>query len=716
MPTSAFMLATCWPKMSPRAPSAAAPRLAAGRPSDQEQRKQLDRVEFSWSGLARRRVILPRSTAASNPPPRPPPSLHWHVSAAYGRGSQFVPRRAPGSLPKAPKLQPRGGAPRAEPRGDDDAALSSYLMDTLGFSPDQARRRRPAPPRPAPPRPGRRGGGRRRRSRPRTPQDLPKVLAQCPHILSVGIEPLREKIQYFHSLGVLGRNFRRMCALFPAVLTLDLEGTLRPNVALLRDWGADPVKVLMTTRAVGLRRENLLAKVEVFRALAARREDVRVALKVYPRILMRSRDGLLATVEKLRGIGYTDKALASVLRHYPAMYNLSPEFIEERMRFFRARGFSPPQLAAAMARSPGLLTVPADKVRAVYAYFGHGPGHDEGEGAAGVPEAHAAEGPGPLAPGGDAGDGYEDGDDEDRPGYEEEEEEGEEEGLGLGGFGEGLFGEEGAAGLGMSRADITKMLTRAPSILDMALETSVAFKIELLRNLGLDARGVASVLRAAPTVLHLSLEESWLPRIRFLESLGIERKDVARMIRAKPGILYASMEGKVEPLVEFLKERGADDRGVARILAGCPTAVSLALDSNLRPKVEYLASRGYGIDAIEGFPSVLHRSLETRVRPRLELARLHPRLAGRPLGSLLPQADAAFAAKAGLPPARLREFAAALARGELDEAAWRAELQAAAAPPAADPEAAEAEAAGGKLKAPGGRIRRRPSGSGSTGA
>jgi mTERF domain-containing protein len=202
---------------------------------------------------------------------------------------------------------------------------------------------------------------------------------------------------------------------------------------------------------------------------------------------------------------------------------------------------------------------------------------------------------------------------------------------------------------GIPRPQLGKLIAAAPSILSCSIENNLRPKLRFLESeLSLSNSKVGHMLQKFPQLLSLSLQNNIQPTIRFLsEDLGLSPADIARMVSQHPQLLGLSVAGNLRPKVRFfVADVGLALPDLARAVAAFPALLTLSESANLRPKLAFLTGpAGFALAEVARAPRLLAYGLESRIRPRCELAR-RAGLAMR-LASLLSPSDATFAARYG---------------------------------------------------------------------
>lgn len=180
--------------------------------------------------------------------------------------------------------------------------------------------------------------------------------------------------------------------------------------------------------------------------------------------------------------------------------------------------------------------------------------------------------------------------------------------------------------LGMSRADVARLLLRFPEAGHCSVDNNLEPTVTWLReNLGTDYRGVAKMLRHAPQILGTSVEKKLEPRLRWLENrLQIPAERAAKIARNFPSLLVYSADNKFEPTLAWLQQRlGIEDESVVlAMVTTCPNILYRNTETGIEPKLEWLQYR-LGLNPVEvcrivrAHPPILSRSIEKSLEPKL---------------------------------------------------------------------------------------------------
>jgi tmRNA-binding protein len=137
-----------------------------------------------------------------------------------------------------------------------------------------------------------------------------------------------------------------------------------------------------------------------------------------------------------------------------------------------------------------------------------------------------------------------------------------------------------------------------------------------------------------PQVLGLNIEENLEPKLAYLQKrLVLNENELSKLVQSLPPALGLNIEENLEPKLEYLRKRLLlNEKELRRLVQKLPQVFSSSIEINLEPTIEFFEDL-IGVSDAKGFlmkdPSVIGRSLEKRLKPRLA----EVREAGIPLDS-----------------------------------------------------------------------------------
>ncbi|EWM25011.1 Mitochodrial transcription termination factor [Nannochloropsis gaditana] len=241
--------------------------------------------------------------------------------------------------------------------------------------------------------------------------------------------------------------------------------------------------------------------------------------------------------------------------------------------------------------------------------------------------------------------------------------------------------------------DVGSLLVRAPALFFQSIEDGLKPKARFLRrDLGLDPPDMASLLRRMPRALNYNVVRRGRPFLQYLtgQPLNLSKEEVARMVLRSPSLLstdvgsprflhlmdalqgatglppgpaFASLLQRFPMVLSFtaarlqasldvlVRDLGCDAGDVALVLQKHPQLVgyrpeAVRLKLSLLRDVYGLEDLGAAKPAVLKAPALVSYSLDTRLRPRLEMAAA----AGVPLEravTWLPLTEAKFEERVG---------------------------------------------------------------------
>ena len=169
---------------------------------------------------------------------------------------------------------------------------------------------------------------------------------------------------------------------------------------------------------------------------------------------------------------------------------------------------------------------------------------------------------------------------------------------------------------GVLASDIPKLVKKAPMVLTLKIDDTLRPRAEFLRKeLRLPPGSVGKLISRHPQVLTCA-EEGMARRISFLHEQGLSKDDAGRSVLAHPQILHYSIDSMKERL-EYFGSVGLTARDIAATIKRFPQIFSLSVESNLAPKWRYLVEHlGGGVATLCSYPGYFSLSLNGRIIPR----------------------------------------------------------------------------------------------------
>ena len=176
--------------------------------------------------------------------------------------------------------------------------------------------------------------------------------------------------------------------------------------------------------------------------------------------------------------------------------------------------------------------------------------------------------------------------------------------------------------LGLSEAQVTKVVAGFPHILGYSIEQNLKPTVQWLLELGLSKAQVTKVIAGFPQILGYSIEQNLKPTVQWLVDLGLSKAQVAKAVAGSPRILGYSIEQNLKPTVQWLLDLGLPLPQVAKVVAGFPAILGYSIEQNLKPKVQWLLDLGLRMPqvakVVAGFPAILGYSIEQNLKPTVQ--------------------------------------------------------------------------------------------------
>lgn len=163
-------------------------------------------------------------------------------------------------------------------------------------------------------------------------------------------------------------------------------------------------------------------------------------------------------------------------------------------------------------------------------------------------------------------------------------------------------------GLGFTHAEIMKMVSKNPLLLQTGVESSLKPRLAFVEGLGISHQAALVIYKRHPELLGVD-PSALLERIEFLEQeCGVTRAEVAKMFVAQPTLFILRTAERLEPAVTFLKEElGCDGQLFHRLitLSGLLTRTPETILARVKVLEDFGIGREGLKDMLRRFPRVL---------------------------------------------------------------------------------------------------------------
>ena len=150
--------------------------------------------------------------------------------------------------------------------------------------------------------------------------------------------------------------------------------------------------------------------------------------------------------------------------------------------------------------------------------------------------------------------------------------------------------------LGASRGHAEKAESKLlPNVRDELIESQMQCMCEVMQaRLGLSEAELRKVVLRLPQVLGYSIEGNILPSLTALQArLGLSEAELRTVVLRLPAVLGYSMDDNVLPTIDFLQgELGLTDKRLRERIVGYPAMLGCSIERRLRPRVELCHEMG----------------------------------------------------------------------------------------------------------------------------
>lgn len=167
--------------------------------------------------------------------------------------------------------------------------------------------------------------------------------------------------------------------------------------------------------------------------------------------------------------------------------------------------------------------------------------------------------------------------------------------------------------LGMDSKMWAKVISKYPGLV-LRSRGKIDAAVEFLFQMGVSKANIGKVLKRYPNIICYNVENCLQPTAEYFESLGI---DVAGLLVRSPSSFGMSIETKLKPVTEFFLERGFSLGDIRTMVSRYGDMYCLSLAQNLIPKWNFFLTLNYPRLELVRVPFYFGSSLEKRIKPRI---------------------------------------------------------------------------------------------------
>ncbi|KAG6633298.1 hypothetical protein I3843_12G038200 [Carya illinoinensis] len=142
--------------------------------------------------------------------------------------------------------------------------------------------------------------------------------------------------------------------------------------------------------------------------------------------------------------------------------------------------------------------------------------------------------------------------------------------------------------LGFSGANLAKMLTKYPTVLESDAYTAVDF----FRAHGFSDMQIKTLTMKCPPLYTYNANKIFKPKLEFFKSLGLSDLEITKLLSASPDILRRSLEKHLIPCVQELRRILGSDENVLQVINACWAVLRTDVVHKLQTNIATLISRG----------------------------------------------------------------------------------------------------------------------------
>ncbi|XP_040988858.1 uncharacterized protein LOC121236485 isoform X3 [Juglans microcarpa x Juglans regia] len=142
--------------------------------------------------------------------------------------------------------------------------------------------------------------------------------------------------------------------------------------------------------------------------------------------------------------------------------------------------------------------------------------------------------------------------------------------------------------LGFSGANLAKMLTKYPIVLESDAYTAVEF----FRAHGFIDKQIKTLTMKFPPLYTYNAQKTLQPKLEFFKSLGLSDLEITKLLSARPNILTRSLEKQIIPCIQELRRFLGTDENFLKAIRRCYGVFESDAVHILQPNIDMLISRG----------------------------------------------------------------------------------------------------------------------------
>ncbi|KAF5460027.1 hypothetical protein F2P56_019927 [Juglans regia] len=142
--------------------------------------------------------------------------------------------------------------------------------------------------------------------------------------------------------------------------------------------------------------------------------------------------------------------------------------------------------------------------------------------------------------------------------------------------------------LGFSGANLAKMLSKYPNVLESDAYTAVEF----FRAHGFGDKQIKTLTMTCPELYVYNAQKILQPKLEFFKSLGFSDLEITKLLSVEPYILKRSLEKQIIPCIQELRRFLGTDENVLKAIRRCYGVLRTDVVHILQPNINKLISHG----------------------------------------------------------------------------------------------------------------------------
>eukprot|EP00268_Persea_americana_P052197 TRINITY_DN5837_c0_g1_i1.p1 TRINITY_DN5837_c0_g1~~TRINITY_DN5837_c0_g1_i1.p1 ORF type:complete len:389 (-),score=49.62 TRINITY_DN5837_c0_g1_i1:736-1902(-) len=131
---------------------------------------------------------------------------------------------------------------------------------------------------------------------------------------------------------------------------------------------------------------------------------------------------------------------------------------------------------------------------------------------------------------------------------------------------------------GFADTQITKMVTKFPSLLLSDPNKTLSPKIDVFKRYGVSGPDLTKIISSSPSLFQASVNKQIIPSFDFLRSVVHTDENVSATLRRSSRLFQSNLEKKIAPNISIIRSHGVPDSNIAKLIVTHPRTVLLGVE------------------------------------------------------------------------------------------------------------------------------------------